>query len=183
MVRDNQELREKTQTENQAEVGDARPKGANTSDRSKHQTWKLWRHAKNSHMSDNTQLLTLYLSIHQSTHLSTYLSLCLSICLSIYEYNRLSLTRPISLKYCSHQRPTPRPPPPPPRKKILKDQKTKNPWLVRPSIRHLTMSGDLGVISTDDQTARASLLFDILTAVDLLAKECARLTPGKTCRK
>ena len=53
MVRDNQELREKTQTENQAEVGDARPKGANISDRSKHQTWKLWRHAKNSHMSDN----------------------------------------------------------------------------------------------------------------------------------
>ena len=53
MVRDDQELREKTQTENQAEVGDARPKGANISDRSKHQTWKLWRHAKNSHMSDN----------------------------------------------------------------------------------------------------------------------------------
>ena len=53
MVRENQELREKTQRENQAEVGDARPKGANISDRSKHQTWKLWHHAKNSHMSDN----------------------------------------------------------------------------------------------------------------------------------
>ena len=46
MVRENQELWEKIQRENQAEVGDARPKGANISDRSKHQTWKLWHHAK-----------------------------------------------------------------------------------------------------------------------------------------
>ena len=55
MVRENQELREKTQRENQAEVGDARPKGANISDRSKHQTWKLWLHAKNSHMKENEE--------------------------------------------------------------------------------------------------------------------------------
>ena len=55
MVRENQELREKTQRENQAEVGDARPKGANISDRSKHQTWKLWHHAKNSHIRENEE--------------------------------------------------------------------------------------------------------------------------------